>query len=138
LKKTFSILIASFFLFANIGLAKSSHICMGSEMLNNFGLSAKHLECDMDSQEHLPSSQNQQEESKDQCCQNQFELIQLETDQTLKVSELSAPQIVFVAAFTQVFLLAEELVFIAVSTNSFDPPPIPSEDYTVLYQTFLI
>tara|TARA_R110002126_G_scaffold87143_1_gene209963 strand:+ start:8714 stop:9109 length:396 start_codon:yes stop_codon:yes gene_type:complete len=131
-------LIASFFLFANIGLAKSSHICMGSEMLNNFGLSAKHLECDMDSQEHLPSSQNQQEESKDQCCQNQFELIQLETDQTLKVSELSAPQIVFVAAFTQVFLLAEELVFIAVSTNSFDPPPIPSEDYTVLYQTFLI
>ncbi len=111
---------------------------MGSEMLNNFGLSAKHLECDMDSQEHLPSSQNQQEESKDQCCQNQFELIQLETDQTLKVSELSAPQIVFVAAFTQVFLLAEELVFIAVSTNSFDPPPIPSEDYTVLYQTFLI
>ncbi|AEL26510.1 hypothetical protein Cycma_2771 [Cyclobacterium marinum DSM 745] len=131
-------MIASFFLFANIGLAKSSHICMGSEMLNNFGLSAKHLECDMDSQEHLPSSQNQQEESKDQCCQNQFELIQLETDQTLKVSELSAPQIVFVAAFTQVFLLAEELVFIAVSTNSFDPPPIPSEDYTVLYQTFLI
>lgn len=138
LKESLSILIAVFFLFANIGLAKSSHICMGSEMLNDFGLSAKHLECDMDSQQHLPISQNEQKESKDQCCENQFELIQLETDQTLKVIDISAPQLVFVGAFTHAFLLAEELVFISISTNSIDPPPIQPEDYTVLYQTFLI
>ena len=138
LKKSFSILIATFFLFSSIGLAKSSHICMGSEMLKGFGLSAKHLECDMDTQKHNPLSENEQKESKDQCCQNQFELIQLEVDQNLKVVNVSAPQMIFIAAFTQAFLLDQVLVLMPVSISSFDPPPINPQDYTVLYQTFLI
>ena len=120
LKKSFSILIATFFLFSSIGLAKSSHICMGSEMLKGFGLSAKHLECDMDTQKHNPLSENEQKESKDQCCQN-----------------VSAPQMIFIAAFTQAFLLDQVLVLMPVSISSFDPPPINPQDYTVLYQTFL-
>jgi len=138
LKKSFSILVAAFFLFSSIGLAKSSHICMGYEMLKGFGLSAKHLDCGMDNHEEIPSSENDSNGVSNQCCENQFELIQLEIDQNLNVVNVGAPQMIFIGAFTQAFLFVQDLILVPVTTCSFDPPPINSLDYTVLYQTFLI
>ncbi len=111
---------------------------MGAEMMKGFGLSAKHLDCGMESHGEIPSSENDSNANTNQCCQNQFELIQLEVDQSLTHVNVDAPQMIFIAAFTQSFLLAQVLILAPVNTFSFDPPPIHSQDYTVLYQTFLI
>ncbi|GEO23735.1 hypothetical protein CQA01_42690 [Cyclobacterium qasimii] len=111
---------------------------MGSEMMKGFGLSAKHLDCGMESHEEIPSSEKGSKAVSNQCCQNLFELIQLEVDPKLSIANADAPQMVFIAAFTHAFLLGQALVLSPVTSFSFDPPPIHSQDYTVLYQTFLI
>ena len=137
-KKSFSIVLAFLLLFANIGLAKSSHICMGSEMLNAIGLSAKNLDCGMKHQSESPSSDQGGLSNADECCQNSFELVHNDSDQNLKIVHLDAAQLIFVAAFTQVFIFGIDPVTSTEYSNVFISPPAIDKDYTVLFQSFLI
>ncbi|MEP0712700.1 hypothetical protein [Algoriphagus sp.] len=137
MKKSFSIVLAFLLLFTNIGLAKSSHICMGSEMLNAIGLSAKNLDCGMKHQKSSSSEEGGLSEA-NPCCQNSFELVHNDGDQQLKVLQLDSVQLIFVAAFTQSFIFGIELTSTEAYINPFISPPSIEKNYTVLFQSFLI
>jgi len=111
---------------------------MGSEMLNAIGLSAKNLDCGMIKHQQSPSSTHGDFTDASECCQNQFELFHSETEQNLKVISLDAPQLIFISAFTQVFILGQSPILDTDSTSPLTFPPLIKQDYTVLYQSFLI
>ncbi|MCE7056041.1 hypothetical protein LZF95_15270 [Algoriphagus sp. AGSA1] len=138
MKKQISIALALLLMFSNIGMAKSTHLCMGSEMMAEFGIAIKHLDCGMGNshEEELPDSE--QSINPIECCQNQFELVQNDKDQNLKVLQIDAAQLVFIAAFTQSFIFN-----IAVTSDDRRPqpyliPPTIEKDFNVLFQSFLI
>tara|TARA_R110000850_G_scaffold35022_4_gene93773 strand:- start:1528 stop:1905 length:378 start_codon:yes stop_codon:yes gene_type:complete len=123
---------------SSIGMAKSTHICMGSEMMAEFGLATKHLDCGMNPQQHDDSSNSHQSIDPIECCQNQFELVHNDSDQNLKVVQIDAAQLIFIAAFTQSFIFG-----IAPITSTEQPaphitPPSIEKDFSVLFQSFLI
>lgn len=123
---------------SSIGMAKSTHICMGSEMMAEFGLATKHLDCGMQMQHKDRSSDTHHSIDPIECCQNQFELVQNDSDQNLKVVQIDAAQLIFIAAFTQVFVFG-----IAPDTTSEQPtphtiPPSIEKDLSILFQSFLI
>ncbi|WP_157492751.1 HYC_CC_PP family protein [Echinicola pacifica] len=138
MRNSVSILLAILLLFANIGVVKSSHICMGSEMLKAVGLSAQDLDCGM---EHSPKSSSSPfgefEEASD-CCKNQFELMHSETDQNLKLISTYSPQLIFIAAFTAVFVFGRDTLSESIASPIFISPPPIWRDYTVLFQSFLL
>tara|TARA_R110002012_G_scaffold308286_1_gene514435 strand:+ start:9978 stop:10313 length:336 start_codon:yes stop_codon:yes gene_type:complete len=111
---------------------------MGSEMLNAIGLSAKNLDCGMKHQSESPSSDHEGLSNADECCQNSFELVHNDSDQNLKIVHLDAAQLIFVAAFTQVFIFGIDPVTSTEYSNVFISPPAIDKDYTVLFQSFLI
>lgn len=119
-------------------MAKSTHICMGSEMMAEFGLATKHLDCGMKTQHQDGSSDSHQSLDPSECCQNQFELVHNESDQNSKVIQIGAAQLIFIAAFSQTFIFG-----IAPTTTSehqfafLTPPPI-EKDFVILFQSFLI
>ena len=125
-------------MFSNIGMAKSTHLCMGSEMMAEFGIAIKHLDCGMGNPHKEESSDSKQSLDPIDCCQNQYELIQNDKDQNLKVVNTDAAQLVFIAAFTQSFIFK-----IAVTSDDRQPqpyliPPTIEKDFSVLFQSFLI
>jgi len=111
---------------------------MGSEMLNAIGLSAKNLDCGMNNHQQSPTSEHGEFKDANECCQNQFELVHNDGDQNLKVVQLDAGQLIFIAAFTQTFIFS-----IAPTTTSeyqfafLTPPPI-EKDFVILFESFLI
>tara|TARA_R110002072_G_scaffold214404_2_gene371562 strand:- start:16446 stop:16823 length:378 start_codon:yes stop_codon:yes gene_type:complete len=123
---------------SSIGMAKSTHICMGSEMMAEFGLATKHLDCGMQMQHRDDSSDTHHSLDPSECCQNQFELVQNDSDQNLKVVQIDAAQHIFIAAFTQTFIFG-----IAPNTSTEHPtphitPPSIEKDLSILFQSFLI
>jgi len=74
----------------------------------------------------------------DDCCENQFELLQSETERNHNNLNLEAPSLIFVAAFTQVFILGQVVITANTYPTSITSPPLITQDYTILYQTFLI
>lgn len=136
-KKSFSIVLAFLLLFANIGLAKSSHICMGTEMLNAISLSAKNLDCGM---KHQKSSSFEKGglSVANACCQNIFELVHNDSDQQLKDIKTGSVQLIFIAALTHFFILGIDSIDTKNHTSPFLPPPSIEKNYIVLLQTFLI
>ncbi|MEP0713931.1 MAG: hypothetical protein ABJC55_18600, partial [Algoriphagus sp.] len=115
-----------------------SHICMGEEMLVKFGIATKHLNCGM----KMDTSDDASESSKGidplECCQDQFEFFHQETERNLKNLSVDAPQLIFIAAFTQVFIFGVETLPAAYASSPSPSPPLIPQDYTVLYQSFLI
>lgn len=111
---------------------------MGSEMMTAFGIATKHLDCGMDMQDDDNSSNSEQSIDASECCQNQFELVHNENDQSVKVLKIDAAQVIFIAAFTQTFIFG-----IAPNTLSQQPtphfsPPSIEKDFSILFQSFLI
>lgn len=137
MKKSFSIVMAFLLLFANIGLAKSSHTCMGSKMLNAVGLSAKNLDCGMNHQKST-SSENGGLTISNACCQNSFEIIHSDEDQLLKDIQLNSVGLIFIAAFTQSFIFGIDPIVTEDFTHLIKSPPSIEKNYTVLFQSFLI
>ena len=138
MKKPISIALAFLLLFSSIGMAKSSHICMGEETMNEFGLVTKHLNCGMDTESLQNPSHSEQSIDPVACCQNQFELLQSDVDQSLKIVHLDTGQFIFIAAFTQIFILGIEPFPAEFSFTPFSSPPLIHQDFNILYQTFLI
>ncbi len=107
-------------------------------MLNAIGLSAKNLDCGMKNHPKSPSSEHGDLIDASDCCRNQFELVHNDSDQSLKVVKVHAAQLIFIASFTQVFILGQSPILDTVTTSSFLFPPLIPQDYTVLFQSFLI
>ncbi len=107
-------------------------------MLNAIGLSAKNLDCGMNNHQQSSSSEHGDFKDANECCQNQFELVQNDSDQNLKVVQIDAAQLIFVAAFTQLFIFGIDPVNSTEYSHVFISPPSIDKDYTVLFQSFLI
>lgn len=111
---------------------------MGSEMFNAIGLSAKNLDCGMKHQPESPSSDHGDLSDAKECCQNQFELVQNDNDQNLKVVQIDAAQLIFIAAFTQTYIFGIAPITSTELPSPYTIPPSIEKDLSVLFQSFLI
>jgi hypothetical protein len=136
MKSSVSILLAFLLLFSTVGMAKTTHWCMGHEMESAIGFGKKHLDCGME----LPADQENEATSEDpsSCCENKTQHLQVEDD--FQVSQLDFQlNPTFTLPFIQVFVFGFD--FFAVSAIDFpaeSSPPFPKRDFQLLYQTFLI
>ncbi len=136
MKSTVSLILALFLLFSTVGMAKTTHWCMGHAMDSAIGFGEKHLDCGME----LPADQENEATSDDpsSCCENKTQHLQVDDD--FQVSQLDFQlNPTFTIPFIQVFVVG--LDFFAVSAihfpTEYSPDP-PKRDFQLLYQTFLI
>ncbi|PZX52479.1 hypothetical protein LV84_03486 [Algoriphagus ratkowskyi] len=123
---------------SSIGMAKSTHICMGSEMMAEFGLAVKHLDCGMNNHQQSSTSEHVDFKFANECCQNQFELVHNDADQNLKIVKIGAAHHIFIAAFTQTFIFGIAPTTSSEQQFSFFIPPPTEKDFVILFQSFLI
>jgi len=136
MKSTVSLILALFLLFSTVGMAKTTHWCMGHAMDSAIGFGEKHLDCGME----LPADQENEATPEDpsSCCENKTQHLQVDDD--FQVSQLDFqvnPS--FTLPFIQVFVFGFD--FFAVSAIHFpaeSSPDPPKRDFQLLYQTFLI
>ncbi|MFT4857471.1 MAG: hypothetical protein ACI9UV_000709 [Algoriphagus sp.] len=138
MKKILSIAFSLLILLGNVGLAKTIHLCMGSEMESAIGFSTSHIECEMAKKKPNCHSEKDASEHKEKdCCNEEFELLIL--DQDLQKSTLNldySPE--FLVSLVYSFL---GLTIFPVETNenyTDYPPPLLRHDLQVLHQSFLI
>ena len=136
MKSTVSLILALFLLFSTVGMAKTTHWCMGHAMDSAIGFGEKHLDCGME----LPADQENEATPEDpsSCCENKTQHLQVDDD--FQVSQLDFQlNPTFTLPFIQVFVVG--LDFFAASTIHFpteSSPDPPKRDFQLLYQTFLI
>ncbi|MBN7810743.1 hypothetical protein J0A68_07245 [Algoriphagus sp. H41] len=137
MKASVSIVLALLVFFASVGMAKTTHFCMGMEMKSEIGFGEKHVDCGMnmpmDHSENVPD--NQQDPKS--CCENVTTQLQVDDDVHLKKIDVNL-SLDFAVALVQVFVFG-----IATETAekeqfpTYSPPPI-EQNLQVLYQSFLI
>ena len=135
MKSSVSILLALLLLFSTVGMAKTTHWCMGHEMESAIGFGEKHLDCGME----LPSEDsNTSSEDPSSCCENKTQHLQVDDDfQVSQVEFQLSPS--FTLPLLQVFVFEgdffniQEVVF-----PTEHSPPVPKRDFQLLYQSFLI
>jgi hypothetical protein len=135
-KAFISICLSFLLLFSTVGMAKTTHWCMGHAMDSAIGFGEKHLDCGME----LPADQENEANPEDpsSCCENKTQHLQVDDD--FQVSQLDFqvnPS--FTLPFIQVFVVGFD--FFAVSAIHFpteSSPDPPKRDFQLLYQTFLI
>ncbi len=136
MKSTVSLILALFLLFSTVGMAKTTHWCMGHAMDSAIGFGEKHLDCGME----LPADQENEATPEDpsSCCENKTQHLQVDDD--FQVSQLDFQlNPTFTLPFIQVFVFG--LDFFAISAIHFpaeSSPDSPKRDFQLLYQTFLI
>jgi hypothetical protein len=136
MKSIVSLILALFLLFSTVGMAKTTHWCMGHAMDSAIGFGEKHLDCGME----LPADQENEATPEDpsSCCENKTQHLQVDDD--FQVSQLDFQlNPTFTIPFIQVFVVG--LDFFAVSAIHFpteSSPDPPKRDFQLLYQTFLI
>ena len=133
MKARTSILLALLLLFSTVGIAKTTHVCMGHEMESVIGFGKKLLNCGME----LP---NKNSTSKDpsSCCENKTQHLQVDDDfQLTKVAFQLTP--LFIQPVLPDFIL--EINFFSSQKETFcneNSPPGITRDFQLLYQSFLI
>ncbi len=138
MKKIFSIALSLLILFGNVGLAKTIHSCMGTEMEEAIGFSASQIECGMVKKKPdcHPLKEVPTHEEKD-CCEDEFELLILDQDIQKSDSNLELNHD-FTISLVFAFL---GITFLPIQTDSIYkdyPPPFLKQDFQVLHQSFLI
>jgi hypothetical protein len=135
-KAFISICLSFLLLFSTVGMAKTTHWCMGHAMDSAIGFGEKHLDCGME----LPADQENEATPEDpsSCCENKTQHLQVDDD--FQVSQLDfQPNPTFTLPFIQVFVFGFD--FFAISAFHFpaeSSPDPPKRDFQLLYQTFLI
>jgi len=136
MKSTVSLILALILLFSTVGMAKTTHWCMGHAMDSAIGFGEKHLDCGME----LPADQENEATPEDpsSCCENKTQHLQVDDD--FQVSQLDFQlNPTFTLSFIQVFVFGFD--FFVVSSMDFpaeSSPDPPKRDFQLLYQTFLI
>ena len=130
-------MIAFLVFFASVGMAKTTHFCMGMEMKSEIGFGNKRMDCGMNMP--MDHSENETDNHRDpkSCCENVTTQLQVDDEFQLKKSDLSL-SLNFALAFVQVFVFGMENI--PSETTALPPyshPPL-EQDLQVLYQSFLI
>ena len=135
MKSTVSILLAFLLLFSTVGMAKTTHWCMGHEMESAIGFGEKHLDCGME----LPNEDSTtSSEDPSSCCENKTQHLQVDDDfQVSQIEFQLSPS--FILPLLQAFVF--EVDFLTINELDFPSehsPPVPKRDFQLLYQSFLI
>lgn len=133
MKSSLSILLAFLLLFSTVGVAKTTHWCMGHEMDSKIGFGEKHLDCGME----VPIEDSTSEDPSS-CCENKTQHLQVDDDFQISQLEFQLNPY-FILPFLQVFIF--EAYFFNIQEVDFHAdysPPIPKRDFQLLYQSFLI
>lgn len=137
MKSLISISLAFFVLFSTVGMAKTTHFCMGHAMNSEIGFGEKHLDCGMT----MPMDHSENEADNDQdsnsCCENITEHLQVDDDVQLKKQDIKY-DLNFTVALIQIFVIGSDFFSIESEIPSQHPTPPPSQDLHVLYESFLI
>ena len=138
MKSSVSILLALLLLFSTVGMAKTTHWCMGHEMESAIGFGEKHLDCGMELPAQESGDSDAATEDPSNCCENKTQHLQVDDDfQVSQVEFQLSPS--FTIPFIQVFVVGldffniQEVVF-----PTEHSPPAPKRDFQLFYQTFLI
>ncbi len=133
MKSSVSILLAFLLLFSTVGMAKTTHWCMGHEMDSKIGFGEKHLNCGME----LPTEDSTSDDPSS-CCENKTQHLQVDDDFQISQAEIQLSHS-FILPFLQVFIFKADFFGIQeVDFPSEYSPPIPKRDFQLLYQSFLI
>lgn len=138
MKSLFSILLSCILLFSTMGMAKTTHWCMGHEMESSIGFGAKHLDCGMNmAMEHSETGDNSSEDP-NSCCENTTQHLQVDDDFQLKSLDfqIDFQSIPLVFYFLQVNF--NFLPFVKQVLPGVETPPLILQDFQILFQTFLI
>ena len=137
MKASVSIIMALLVFLASVGMAKTTHMCMGTEMKSELGFGAKPVDCGMEMpMDHSENSSDNQKDPKS-CCENITEQIQVDDEFQLKKLDFQF-QLDIAVALVQVFIFG--LDQIEAEQTFFSPylsPPL-DQNLQVLYQNFLI
>ena len=135
MKSSVSILLVFLLLFSTVGMAKTTHWCMGHEMESSIGFGEKHLDCGME----LPNEDSTtSSEDPSSCCENKTQHLQVDDDfQVSQIEFQLSPS--FILPLLQAFVF--EVNFFNIQEVDFPSehsPPVPKRDFQLLYQSFLI
>ncbi|MEN2284077.1 hypothetical protein AAGF08_18180 [Algoriphagus sp. SE2] len=138
MKKTISIALSFILLFASIGMAKSTHFCGGMEMLSEMSIKASHIDCGMEQKTpDCDSEEDHQTHFKSSCCDNEFEVMNMDEDFSFAKAGINL-HLDFAVAFVYTFIFNGNIQETPIAEYSYYSPPILKQDHQVLFQTFLI
>lgn len=135
MKKFFSIALAIYFLATSVGFGVNTHFCQGKAIKTQVQLFEHELNCGMKMQETVCEGTTATIKKK-ACCENHFDTYQVEDDFQSADIQLDL-HAAFVTAFVYSFLLPEGSVVEKTNFLAYSPP-LSQQDYTILYQAFLI
>jgi hypothetical protein len=137
MKSLISISLALFVLFSTVGMAKTTHFCMGHAMKSELGFGEKQLDCGMAMP--MDHNENGQDDQKgpSSCCKNITEHLQVDEDVQLKKFEIKL-ELNFALALVQVFIFGLDTSYEENPEVPHYTSPPPFEDLHVLYETYLI
>jgi hypothetical protein len=137
MKSLISISLALFVLFSTVGMAKTTHFCMGHEMKSEIGFGEKHLDCGMTMPMDHSENDGGNKQDSNSCCENITEHLQVDEDVQLKKLDFKL-DLNFAVALIQVFVIGSDFFSIESEIPSQHPTPPPAQDLHVLYESFLI
>ncbi|NVJ87261.1 MAG: hypothetical protein HWE15_13200 [Algoriphagus sp.] len=137
MKSTISILMALFVFFASVGVAETTHFCMGHEMESEIGFGEKHLDCGMTMPMDHSENEDDNQQDPNSCCENITTQLQVDDEFHLKkVDHQFSPT--FALALVQVFVFGiDPIQSEKTQVPPYFTPPL-EEDFQILYQRFLI
>lgn len=138
MKSSVSLLLAFLLLFSTMGMAKTTHWCMGHEMESSIGFGEKNLDCGMGLPLENPNHTDTSSEDPSNCCENKTQHLQVDDDfQVSQVEVQLSPSFIF--PLLHVFIFESQIFsFQEVDFTYENSPPVPIRNFQTLYQSFLI
>lgn len=141
MKQLFSILLALIILSGNMGFSIATHYCGDMVMESQLMLGQHDLDCGMAEMEKACSTEYEELSLKKRnCCEDHYLSIDIEDDFFQSIEKITFDtEFVFITipSSSQLFELSFENEQEKEYCNH-SPPPILTQDFQVLYQTFLL
>jgi hypothetical protein len=137
MKSLISISLALFVLFSTVGMAKTTHFCMGHEMKSEIGFGEKHLDCGMNMPMNHSEHDSDNQKDPDSCCKNITEHLLVDDEVQLKKIDINM-DLNFAIALIQIFVLEADIFSISsLEFPQYNSPP-PAQELHILYESLLI
>lgn len=136
MKSSVSILLAFLLLFSTVGMAKTTHWCMGHEMESVVAFGEKHIDCGMEmtSEQKDPTDATADPGS---CCKNTTEHVQVDDEFQLSSLDHSI-DLPFVYSLITTFIFNASFFTSPVGDIPNYSSPPPQQDLQLLHEAFLI
>ena len=129
-----SLLLALLVLVSTQSYSVNSHYC--SNILVDKAIMKPAKKCDMHGEK--THSEQKHEHKKDECCDDEVEIIQGQDELKVPSLQTELPNPIFVEAFVFTFFFNTTFETEVNTTIYEDPPPLLQRDFQTLYQVFLI